>query len=320
MKRNKMKILPLKQSIAHTIGVFIILITVIILPISMQAFPIQSSDTKQIDDFSIMRKASSDNVEYWALLIAVGIYENCPVMDRPNMLQEVNRFQQTLPSADNWDPSHIKVIKGEDATVANIFNGFRWLDEMEDENDVCLIYLTTHGFPIWFDLPPFDEADGMDEALATYRGFLPYESPFRWEYLSNPFGIILDDQFNRWFNTLESKGVGVIIDSCHSGGFNDYWSFSKQASYSFSFEFAKEIRGQHRIVVTSVPEEQVSYGSYFSHHLIDGLAGYADKNDDDSVTMEEAFYYAKNKVEQRTSMNPQIFDEFPGELILTIHE
>jgi len=152
----------------------------------------------------------TSDVEYWALLIAVGVYEFVPEMDRPTMLQEVANFEDLLLSTKNFDADHIKVIKAEDATVINIAKGFRWLDDHEDENDFSLVYLTTHGFPHWWDRPPFDESDGRDEALATYRGFLPIESPFRWEHMSNPFGIILDDQFNHWFVAIVA-GLMIIF-------------------------------------------------------------------------------------------------------------
>lgn len=260
--------------------------------------------------------SSNNDVEYWALLIAVGVYYQVPDMNRPTMLKEVASFEQVLGSSSNWDEDHIKVIKAEDATVLNIFQGFQWLDTNEDENDFSLIYLTTHGFPHFWDRPPFDEADHKDEALATYYGFLPYDNPFRWEYLSNPFGIILDDQFNYWFNSLESQGVGVIVDSCHSGGFDDYYKINVNNEYGSNFarELGIEFQGQNRIVITSVPEEDVSYGSLFSHYLIQGFQWFADSNHDNIVTMEESFYYAERMVEQQTGMDPQIFDNYPGEL------
>jgi len=283
------------------------------------SFPVYEKNSTSVSiQHSSQKIPTKEDTEYWALIIAVGEYEHCPDMNRPKMLTEAARFSQLLPFFMNWDTTHMKVITGEDATVVNIYQGFKWLDDMEDENDVCLIYLTTHGFPLWYDRPPFDEADGKDEALASYRGFLPYDSPFRWELLSNPFGIIIDDQFNRWFNALESNSIGVIVDSCHSGGFNDNFNRCIEKSTSFSSEFAQEITAQNRIVLTSVSEEDISYGSYFSHYLIDGFQGSADKNYDGCVTMEEAFYYAKNKVESYTSMKPQIFDQYPGELKITI--
>src|SRR6056297_3284505 len=58
----------------------------------------------------------TDDVEYWALLIAVGVYEYVPEMNRPTMLQEVSNFEDMLISTENFDADHIQVIKAEDAT------------------------------------------------------------------------------------------------------------------------------------------------------------------------------------------------------------
>ncbi len=260
-----------------------------------------------------------EGTEYWALMVAVGVYKNNPDMDRPSMLEEVARFREMLPVSEHWSRDHIKVITRENATVTNIVKGFQWLDEHEDEDDVSLVYLTTHGFPILWDLPPFDEDDGMDEALATYKGFLPFENPWSWEPLANPFAIMTDDMFNVMFNRLESSGLGVIVDSCHSGGFDDNFSLARQPSrVDMAREFAGELRGTNRIVVTSVPEEKTSYGSIFAHYLIEGMKGYADSDGDGMVSLEEAFHYTEDVYEQQDiGMDPQIFDDYPGELTLT---
>jgi len=298
-------------------GISICVLFVILLLPSMQgALIIQNTIEKFIPPMP--SDQLTNEVEYWALLIAVGIYKDNPPMDRPTMIREIQRFEEMFTFTENWQSDHIKTITKEDATVLSIWEGFRWLDEMEDEDDVCLIYLTTHGFPLWFDRPPFDERDGRDEALASYTGFFPFEpiDPDRWEPMTNPFGIVTDDQINRWLNRLESSAVGVIVDSCHSGGFNDYWSYSYELDEPFMMGLAGEISGQGRVVVTSVPEEDVSYGSRFSHNLIDGFYGHADTNHDDLVTLEEAFVYAEEIVEDQTGMDPQIFDYYSGDLIL----
>lgn len=259
-----------------------------------------------------------EGTEYWALMAAVGIYKNNPDMNRPSMLEEVARFQNMLPVSEHWSEDHLKVITRENATVANIIKGFRWLDKHEDEDDISLVYLTTHGFPILWDLPPFDEEDGMDEALATYKGFLPFENPWSWEPLANPFAIMTDDMFNVLFNRLESEGLGVIVDSCHSGGFDDNFSLAWHPQHvDMAMEFASELRGTNRIVVTSVPEKDTSYGSYFAHYLIEGMQGNADSDSDGMVSLEEAFYYAEDIIERNTGMDPQIFDDYPGDLVLT---
>jgi hypothetical protein len=263
---------------------------------------------------------STSSQEYWGLLVAVGTYADSPNMDRPSMLIEVENLYSTLLKSSKWEEDHIRVITQNEATPQNILYGFRWLDEMEDENDICLIYFTTHGFPILFDIPPFDENDRMDEALATYTGFLPYENPWSWEPLANPFGILTDDLINFLLNRLEASGVCMIVDSCHSGGFNDIWKYGtgKQFDKSYTtYDIYKELQGMNRVVLTSVREEDLSYGSYFTHFLVEGMKGYADKNNDGTCSGEEIFHYAQPIVRDVYGLKSQIFDAYPGELPLT---
>jgi hypothetical protein len=296
----------------------ILVITGSLVPIAIDAIQSPSIliDTDTIKTTE-QEKIINDNTNYWALLVAVGIYKDTPIMDRPTMLYEIDNLHKTLLSSQNWNKNNIRVITGKNATLLNIFQGFKWLDRMEDGDDICLVYLTTHGFPILFDLPPFDEDDKMDEALATYTGFLPYNNPWSWEPLANPFGIITDDAINFLLSTLEAKGICMIVDSCHSGGFNDNWSYGSRIFSSSRSNHGHMLvnQNQYRIVLTSVGEKDISWGSYFSHFLVEGMKGYADSNRDGICTAEEIFHYAK-PFAWSFGLHPQIFDEYPGELSL----
>ena len=157
----------------------------------------------------ISNVSNIDEIEYWALLVAVGVYADHPEEDRPAMLREVDNLHELLLVSEHWEEDHIKVIKGENGTVRNIVNGLRWLDKMDDKDDFSLVYIATHGFPLRFDIPPFDEDDECDEALVSYWGF------------KYPWSIIWDDLLNLMLSLLNSRGVCVAIDSCYSGGFND---------------------------------------------------------------------------------------------------
>ena len=147
---------------------------------------------------SVMNETSEKNIkttnqitadtEYWALLVAVAIYADDPQQNRPLMLEEVDDFYDLLLDCPWWQEDHIKVIKGEDATITNIIEGLKWLDEMEDSDDISVVYITTHGFPLGVDIPSADEADGTDEALVSFWGFA-YLNLYIW-----------DDQLNFYLN------------------------------------------------------------------------------------------------------------------------
>ena len=257
----------------------------------------------------------NEGTEYWALLVGVGVYADNPQENRPLMLEEVDDLYETLLQSEVWAEDHIKVIRGEDATVSNIISGLKWLDNMEDEDDFSLVFLTTHGFPLGFDIPPFDEKDGTDEGLASYWAFA-YSSQF-----------IYDDQLNFRLNRLESQGVCLIVDSCYAGGFNDppnWIKFSRNifprlrkditmSANEWIEEFGGELSGQKRVVLMASSEDELSFSGGFAPYLIDGLRGFADVNSDDVVTAEEAFYYTEPRTYRQT---PTIFDGYPGELPL----
>ena len=260
-------------------------------------------------------KTANDEAEYWALLIAVGVYADHPDQDRPSMLTQVENLYNMLLVSEHWNEDHIKVIKAENATMWNIYKGLRWLNKMDSKDDFSLVYITTHGGQLQRDKFPWDEDDGMDEVLASYRGF-----QFSW-------ANIRDDILNLMLSLLSAKGTCVVVDSCYAGGFNDppyFTNFIKNkrvtnqiSAYEWMQELGEELRGKGRVVLMSVREDELSYGNYFTQSLIKALRGYADTNDDRIVSAEEAFVYVEENLPEWLDMHPTIFDNYPGELSLT---
>jgi hypothetical protein len=256
------------------------------------------------------------NTEYWALLFAVGVYRNHPDQDRPSMLEAVDNLYNILISTPEWQEDHIHVVKGIHANGQNLFKELIWLIQNEDENDMSLIYLTTHGSPLKtedgypIDLPPMDEADGADEILIMYGGFE------KW------YSFIWDDILNFFLSMLQSKGVCLIVDSCFSGGFNDLPFKGTIQNYgieSFTKGLSEELSLQNRVVLMSCEEDTVSYGSQFSFFLIEGFDGLADLygNGDGFNSAEESFYYAQNKLDLWGYQHPTILDLYPGDFPVT---
>jgi len=275
---------------------------------------VKREDYHLVDDKSKVTfdetSSANNETEYWALLIGVDISAGHPEKNIPSVREEVEYIREKLPVSNHWKEENIKVIKGIRATFCNIIRGFRWLDRKEDENDISLVCISTHGGQLSKDIWPRDEWDGRDEVLSTFMSFM-----FPWTH-------IRDDFLNLLLSLLESKGVCVVIESCHSGGFNDTpyitttMNDNKIDADEWMHEFAEEISGSGRIVIMSCREEELSYAQVFNWYLIRALTGYADYNEDKLVSAEEAYeYIVKNIHDSR--MNPTIYDGYPGELQLT---
>ena len=271
----------------------------------------------KVDLQKVKESQESSGTEYWAVLFAVGVYYRNPDQNRPSMLEAVNNLYEVLIDSPQWQPDHIRMTTGEQATGRNLIRDLMWLIQSEDSDDMSLIYITTHGSPLKnlngypVDLPPKDEADGADEILVMYHGF------DRW------YAFIWDDLLNFLLSLLQSQGVCLIVDSCYSGGFNDYpfrgAMLGEYTAESFTQGLAEELAGQGRVVLMSCREDELSYGSDFSNLLIDGFWGLADLfgNGDGINSAEEAFDYAEFWLEFFGQQHPTILDLYPGEYPVT---
>jgi hypothetical protein len=166
---------------------------VVVILVGTIFLPIQST-TIQADTLQNPSKIGKDT-QYWALVVGIGTYAENPEQNRPDMILEANDFRNLLLQSSWWSADHIKIITAENATGSNIFAGFRWLNKMVGPDDVVVVYLSTHGSYLPFDIPPRDENDSFDEFLVTYWGFA-YNTSF-----------ITDDEINIMLNRLKSNNV-----------------------------------------------------------------------------------------------------------------
>jgi hypothetical protein len=183
----------------------------------------------------LMDYEKTADTEYWALLFAVGIYLNAPGQNRPSMLVAVENLYNVLLDSPQWKEDHIHKVTGSDCYRPRLIQELNWLIDNVDEDDMVLVYLTTHGNRLTdkngnpVDIPPKDEADGSDEILAMYDGYV------------NKYSYIWDDLLNYYLNKLKSNGLCLIVDSCYSGGFNDVSNeFTSSNSVTASQEIPRE--------------------------------------------------------------------------------
>ena len=117
---------------------------------------------------------------------------------------------------------------------------------------------------------------------------------------------------------IEAERVLIIADACYAGGF----SRQKPKSPAPSFEsFLKEIRNSSgTAIITSGNEKQLSWevpklkNSVFTHNLLLGLKGKADRDNDGIVSLSEAYEYAYAKTKDETAghQHPQLEGKIVG--------
>jgi hypothetical protein len=280
----------------------------------------------------VLDKPSNDGTEYWALLVGCNVFQYAPDASLPGNDRATIELKNTLLVSGNWQENHIKVLTGEDATKRNILKGLKWLDDMDDDDDVCFFYLSTHG-TIEKDMYPKDEYDWLDEYALPYDTYIKLPilgiRSFRWN-------LLRDDEFNRRFNNLESKGIFALFDTCYSGGFNDpmaplglqsvlqHLYIEKIAAKHRMNNLEETLSGTGRVIMMSCEEHAISQGTCFTYSVIEAMQGKCDINNDSICTGEEIFAYASNKTTawlrdyKNWEQYPQLVDTYSGDIPITM--
>jgi hypothetical protein len=280
----------------------------------------------------------NDGTEYWALLVGCNEFMNKPHLSLPGNDVSAEDLRDLLLISDHWENDHIRVLTGKNASWLNIMKGFLWLDKMDDGDDVCLIYFSTHGMPgMGIDLRPKDEEDG-DEFLMTYD---TYRTKIGNWFINFPLRThwISDDMLRTAIDRMDAYGVCVIINACYceyadvqdSPIFNInnaimHPSQNKMSMSQWMNELREDIGGTNRVILMACSEDELSLGNVFSYSVIEGLQGFCDTDNNSYCSAEESFNYAVARAqtflnrEFNFQQTPHIYDDYPGELVLTKKE
>ncbi len=290
-----------------------------------------TSATAFLSTSALQTTPSNDGTEYWALLVGVNEFKNQPYMTNISLFNGAppTDLCHLLLTSDHWKPDHIRLLTGKNASIFNVFKGFRWMHQMADADDICLFYLTTHGSPSAKDLFPYDEKNNKTDTVFymydTYRTQIGKWPDCAYLCIPNKLYYLYDDTINRGITNLRCKGVCVILEACFAGGMDNptgntilYSRFSEQIN-----SFAEKLSGPGRVVLMACKDDELSNGNFLGYYLMEGLQGFGDVNKDTLCSAEEAFNYSRPKTQEillkefNFPMNPQIYDNYPGELILT---
>ena len=96
-----------------------------------------------------------------------------------------------------------------------------------------------------------------------------------------------------------------FIDACHSGEITRFKGGSPGPSFLYNFDDKMAAKGQ--VLITSSSADEYAQesddikGSFFTHYLVSGLRGDADKSKDSRVTLGEIYNYTYHKTVMRTT-------------------
>jgi uncharacterized caspase-like protein len=111
---------------------------------------------------------------------------------------------------------------------------------------------------------------------------------------------------------LESAAATVrvgILDACRGGGWTQAKGFTREAPLDIRSPLELRSEGSALLAsssgLESAHESEMLAGSFFTHHLVAGLRGAADRNGDGEVTLTEAFAYAKELTIRDSSLQAE---------------
>ena len=213
---------------------------------------------------------------YWAIIVGIEKYPFLP--SATYAVNDANDMRKSL-IFNGWENSHIKLLINDEATKNNISSAFRWMDVMEDADDILLFVFSGRG--------------GFDKII-TYDNY-----------------TITPGDMNKWFARMGSKNVVVIIESWYSGSFIEGLSESGRIIMTSCDKYEKSWRYSML--------ENSAFIYYMAKALNgDADKSRNGGNGDGVVTAEEAFRYASYLTSiYEKPQHPQIYDGYDGELPLT---
>jgi len=209
---------------------------------------------------------------------------------------------RTSPSSD------LAGIEVRPATLVNVRESLGWLRRAAAEDDLVMIFFSGHGYQGGDD--GTDERDGVDEffVLVDTLGDAVDDTALR------------DDEFGRFLDRLASDHVLVFFDGCYSGGLARSLPSGSRPTPG-SVDLFSDFSLEGRLVLSASGESQDAFEStdlghgVFTHFVLDGLRGGADRNGDGHVTVWEVYEHVLAEVppfvqrERGAEQIPQIVGE-----------
>ncbi len=173
------------------------------------------------------------------------------------------------------------------------------LAQRAEPQDMVIIYYAGHGAPE--GVGDSGDGDGAEK-------FLIPSNANPQSLFSTGFSM---DNISRVFGRIQASTILFVSDACFSGSAGEGRTFGSGYSGRLSDGYMDRLGGSGRIILTASQANQLSYersdygAGVFTHHLLEGLRGRADRDGDGVVTANEVWEHVVDQVPESTNGNQQ---------------
>jgi hypothetical protein len=235
-------------------------------------------------------QTSDPATRYWALLIGLNDYAGSTA-DNVGSRQDAESLQTVLLRL-GWRSDHIILIKDRDGTASHIIDGIRWLASKTNSSSTAVFHYAGH--ENWTRTT----SDGDNESRDV-------------EIWAADNRMIIDGTLGKEFNRITAGHMWIDFATCRAAGFSDPGMIKSG-----------------RVLTYSSPENEYSYEDPRLHHSVFGwfminqslYGGKGNTNHDKTITVEEAFNYARPNVYSYThgAQRPVMIDKTNGAFSLRV--
>ena len=222
-----------------------------------------------------LRRPANGKSEMYAVVVGVGAYSAMQTLNyTDDDAYQMYAFLKS-PEGGALSDDQVVILVDELATKGNIERALQDKLSRADADDIVIFYFSGHG--VGGSFVPVD-FDGQRNLLSHAR-------------------------VEELFNSSAARHKLVVADACHSGGLLAARSAERSSTRLYE-AFAKSSGGT--ALLLSSKHEEVSLeasglrSGVFSHFLLRGMKGEADRDQDKIVTVEELYQYLYGRVRDYT--------------------
>ncbi len=217
------------------------------------------------------------------LVIGVGEYNDPSVIQLTGALKDAKAFSEAITRTGE-NPS-INLLLNPTLTGLKV-NIFEWARKSEP-GETLILYYSGHGYSI-----------DNDTYLIPSDVETRYIKDTAYNFTTGLKSISTD---------IRAKDVLIIIDACYSGSLvNDDRPLTNAKIKEGTIEEIAKDKGYVFLLSSRSDEtskERPEGGGQFTHYLLKGIEGEANRDNDDKITVKEVYDYLREEVRKATSNN-----------------